>query len=492
MKLTVKRRLIAMVTIAVVWVIMAVAVPAGGRSSAADVEVIYTDNGHMLVEYPEVKADCTHAGNIKYYVCGDCGKLYTDDKATHEIKQGSEVIPALGHVWSVWTVVKEPTYTDYGVKTRVCLRNSNHMQSAGIEPLELPPEPQIAYKAYVQKEGWQSYVRNGQTAGSKGKSRRLEAIRVSLIDADGGIKYRVYDGTGGWQAYSADGTVAGTTGKSRRLEAFQAKLTGNVSKTHALYYRVYVQNFGWLGWARGGLIAGTGDFGYRIEAVQMKILKAGAKAPASAKQVFVRNRSKKKLYVVSSIKAPNLERRLTYNEKGLLIREEYVDCCIIDYSYNSSNLLSEASVSIGNGGNDGKETYRYFYDKLNNRTKVEFTSTTGRSFTFNYAYDKAGKLITFRECSYRYSGDRISEIRGNPTSPWDRVVYDAGGNISKIGSRSFDTGYENGRLVKNTGGEYTYKQIEVEAEYTELVKKQQWSLINEDVDALFAVIIGWG
>ena len=489
-----RNKIIAMVAvmIAACMIVMWFA-PAGAVTFAAEkIEIIYTENGHMLVEYPEVKADCTHAGHIKYYVCGDCGKLYTDARAEHEIEQGSEVVPALGHVWGPWTIVKEPTYTDYGVKTRVCLRDSRHTQSAGIEPLEPPAEPQITYKAYVQKTGWQAAVRNGSTAGTRGSSLRLEALKANLIDADGGIEYRVYVEGGGWQAYGADGTTAGTVGKSKRIEAFQARLTGNVSKTHALYYRVYVQNFGWLGWAKGGLITGTGDYGYRVEALQMKLLKAGDKAPASSKQIFMRDRSKKTLYVISGIKSTGIDRKLTYNKEGLLVRDEYKDICVINYSYNPDNLLSEAEVLIGDNGKDGTETYRFFYDKLKNRTKVEFTSTTGRSFTFNYTYNKSGELTAYSERSYRYTNGRISAVRGNPTSPWDKVVYDSGGNISKIGSRSFDNVYENGRLVKNIDGRYTYKQIVVDAGCVDLVRKQQWSLINEDIDALFAVIIGWG
>ena len=196
--------------------------------------------------------------------------------------------------------------------------------------------------------------------------------------------------------------------------------------------------------------------------------------------------------MISSLKGAGIEREFTYNSAGLLVKDEYKGICVINYIYNSDNLLASAEVVIGEGGKDGTETYEYYYDKLINRTKIVFTSTTGRSFTFPYTYDKSGNLTAYSERSYRYSGGRISEIRGNPTSPWDKVVYDAGGNISKIGSRNLATGYENGRLVRNTNGRYTYKQIQVDASYAELVKRQQWSLINEDVDALFAVIIGWG
>ena len=38
----------------------------------------------------------------------------------------------------------------------------------------------IAYSAHVKSYGWLNYVRDGQTAGTTGESRRLEAVKIRL------------------------------------------------------------------------------------------------------------------------------------------------------------------------------------------------------------------------------------------------------------------------------------------------------------------------
>jgi len=85
----------------------------------------------------------------------------------------------------------------------------------------------------VQKFGWQAAVSNGVTAGTTGKSLRVEALKITLSGLTGyEVEYRAYVQGKGWLTWqtTANGTeiskatVAGTTGKSLRVEAFEVKI----------------------------------------------------------------------------------------------------------------------------------------------------------------------------------------------------------------------------------------------------------------------------
>ena len=148
--------------------------------------------------------------------------------------------------------------------------------------------PNVWYRTHVQRQGWQSWRRNGQTAGTSGQSLRLEGLYMKLSNAPvkGSIQYRTHVQSIGWQGWRSAGKLAGTTGQSKRLEAMQVRLTGDMAKRYDVYYRVHAQHFGWLGWAKNGQSAGTAGYSYRLEAMQVKLVKKGGKAPGSTANRF--------------------------------------------------------------------------------------------------------------------------------------------------------------------------------------------------------------
>ena len=134
--------------------------------------------------------------------------------------------------------------------------------------------PVVQYRVQVQTYGWQSYVKNGQTSGTVGKAKRLEAIRINIADnkgVSGSIQYRTHVQKQGWQSWVSDDALSGTVGKSLRLEAIQIKLTGDLAENYDIYYRVQAEKFGWMGWAKNGASAGTSGYGYRLEAIQIQL-----------------------------------------------------------------------------------------------------------------------------------------------------------------------------------------------------------------------------
>ena len=79
-------------------------------TTADDVEIAAT--GHDLTETEAKAATCTEDGNIAYWTCGTCGKLFKDSEGTQEISQ-SETVVAAGHDLSK-TEEKAATCTEAG------------------------------------------------------------------------------------------------------------------------------------------------------------------------------------------------------------------------------------------------------------------------------------------------------------------------------------------------------------------------------------------
>ena len=252
-------------------------------------------------------ATCTEAGKITYTAKVTFeGKDYTGTK--------TEEVAALGHDYKVsekdgwkWTADKEKGYT--AVATFVCSRcKDSHDVTADV--VKEDKNSQIIYKAtakytdetgkeftatatkstkmsvsYIvhgQDYGWEKdWKKDGQTSGTEGQCKRLEAIQIKLPDdVSGSIEYRTHIQDVGWEKnWSKDGAKSGTEGQCKRLEAIQIKLTGEVEKNYDVYYSVHAENFGWLGWAKNGEEAGTAGYGYRLEAIRIQLVTKGDKAP---------------------------------------------------------------------------------------------------------------------------------------------------------------------------------------------------------------------
>lgn len=252
-------------------------------------------------------ATCTEAGKITYTAKVTFeGKDYTGTK--------TEEVAALGHDYKVsekdgwkWTADKEKGYT--AVATFVCSRcKDSHDVTADV--VKEDKNSQIIYKAtakytdetgkeftatatkstkmsvsYIvhgQDYGWEKdWKKDGQTSGTEGEAKRLEAIKIKLPNGvSGSIEYRTHIQDIGWEKnWSKDGATSGTEGQCKRLEAIQIRLTGEVEKNYDVYYSVHAENFGWLGWAKNGEEAGTAGYGYRLEAIRIQLVTKGDKAP---------------------------------------------------------------------------------------------------------------------------------------------------------------------------------------------------------------------
>ena len=85
----------------------------GQRRNAGDhQEETVVAAGHDLSKTEAKAATCTEAGNIAYWTCGTCGKIFSDEKGETEISQ-EETVVAAGHDLSK-TEAKAATCTEAG------------------------------------------------------------------------------------------------------------------------------------------------------------------------------------------------------------------------------------------------------------------------------------------------------------------------------------------------------------------------------------------
>lgn len=150
-------------------------------------------------------------------------------------------------------------------------------------------EHAVRYQTHVQDVGWQGWKRNGEMAGTSGKSLRLEGMNIEIEGVNNAIEYRTHVQNIGWQDWVRDGAMTGTSGRSLRLEAIDIRLTGDMASKYDVYYRVHAQNIGWMGWAKNGQSAGTAGFSYRLEAIQIVLVDKGGAAPGSTANAFLQN-----------------------------------------------------------------------------------------------------------------------------------------------------------------------------------------------------------
>jgi len=52
---------------------------------------------HKMVKTEAVEATCTDAGNIEYYTCGSCGKVFADESGATQLKAEDLIVSAKGH-----------------------------------------------------------------------------------------------------------------------------------------------------------------------------------------------------------------------------------------------------------------------------------------------------------------------------------------------------------------------------------------------------------
>ena len=115
--------------------------------------VIAPESLDHKVEKVEAKAPtCTENGNIEYYECTVCGKLYTAEDHEEEIAAEDVVLEATGHDWSI---VSYRWAYDYSSAQAVitCANDESHIRTVDLEVTYTISDGVITYTAYAEEDG---------------------------------------------------------------------------------------------------------------------------------------------------------------------------------------------------------------------------------------------------------------------------------------------------------------------------------------------------
>ena len=84
-----------------------------GTTEITEADTVVAAKGHSLEKTEAKAATCTEAGNIEYWTCSKCKKLYKDSEGTQEITEADTVVAAKGHSLEK-TEAKAATCTEAG------------------------------------------------------------------------------------------------------------------------------------------------------------------------------------------------------------------------------------------------------------------------------------------------------------------------------------------------------------------------------------------
>ena len=121
----------------------------------------------------------------------------------------------------------------------------------------------LRYKSHCQTYGWGDWCNEGETCGTVGEGKRMEAIIIDA-PADWNLTYQTHCQTYGDMPVVNDGEIAGTVGLGKRMESI--KIDADVD----LLYRVHQQTYGWSKWYKNGEWAGVKGKSKRLEAIEIK------------------------------------------------------------------------------------------------------------------------------------------------------------------------------------------------------------------------------
>ncbi len=97
-------------------------------------ETTVLEKGHKVVKTEALDATCTLDGNIEFYTCMVCDRLFADEDCTEEIFETK--VSALGHTPSEeWVLTKAPTEIVKGTETNYCAVCGTEIATRDVMPL---------------------------------------------------------------------------------------------------------------------------------------------------------------------------------------------------------------------------------------------------------------------------------------------------------------------------------------------------------------------
>ena len=175
----------------------------------------------------------------------------------------------------------------------------------------------------------------------------------------------------------------------------------------------------------------------------------------------------------------------TYNGMNLTKRVEndtqWKEKTVTTFEYDENDRLESSEEKLTSSSRTVESTSTYSYDKKDRIKKVvkkEQSSSVGNSTTTTkYTYNGQGLTSKIKGKGYTYqfeydANGNESRFISDGVADIAQNVYDQNGCLTNV-SWHDDAGNDTGE------GAYTYIKIKVPAKYVNIVKAQQWELIND-------------
>ena len=133
----------------------------GAKYDAASIKTVIATvpHSHTLVKTDAKSATCEADGNIEYYTCSGCEKIFSDKDGTKEITKADTVVKAIGHDWDEGQITTAATCEKEGVKTYTCKNDSTHTKTEAVKAIgHNYDEGQITSAATCEKDGVKTYT----------------------------------------------------------------------------------------------------------------------------------------------------------------------------------------------------------------------------------------------------------------------------------------------------------------------------------------------
>ena len=244
-------------------------VPYANCTSSGFVKDIWLNrksNG-MLNYFDEIKFDLCQPGDI--IVFQPRGQTpYSHIGVVASTNQGGQVL-VLGQnqgqggaVCEVWLPLTDSYPTVFRPKAK-----KESQYDGNVQPVN---NVGLKYQAHTQDIGWREWVRDGQIAGSVGKAKQLEALRIDTGDLPLKLKAKVHIANIGWVTIDEinKDTIIGTVGKRLRIEAIELDEVENETGKK-LYYQAHIATIGWTGKVPANYATGTVGLKKAIEAIKI-------------------------------------------------------------------------------------------------------------------------------------------------------------------------------------------------------------------------------
>ena len=91
-----------------------------------------TVHNHLVTKVTAVSATCTEPGNIQYYICSICGKVFEDENCEQELDLSNVSTSPIGHDWGEWVVKEDENNPGQFVRVRTCNNDATHIERESV------------------------------------------------------------------------------------------------------------------------------------------------------------------------------------------------------------------------------------------------------------------------------------------------------------------------------------------------------------------------